>query len=128
MTEPPDAPRGAIPNWQPAETIDDYIRNCRDGLEEYSDHRAARLLGWPRIEVWRAKLMAELPPELFERLLEAGITSTKALANVAHAYKTGDNIEEVERCPHCGGVLRIRERVSKAAKAAIRGWLDGGAP
>ena len=72
MAEPPDAPRGAIPNWPPAETIDDYIRNCSDRLEEYSDHRAARLLGWPRIEVWRAKLMAELPPELLSGCLKPG--------------------------------------------------------
>ena len=44
MTETSDAPGGAIPNWQPAATINDYYRNCREGLEEYSERRAAELL------------------------------------------------------------------------------------
>ena len=55
------APRGAVlRNWQPAETIEDYLRNCREGSEEYSERRAAQLLGWPRMKVYRAKLMADI--------------------------------------------------------------------
>jgi hypothetical protein len=124
------APRGgAIPNWQPATTASDYLRNCREGLEEYSDRRFAALMGWPPIQVYRAKLMAELPKALFERLLAAGVLSTKALANVALAFRRGQNDGEVERCPHCGGKLRVRWRVNKAARDAINSWLDdGGAP
>ena len=52
------APRGAIPNWQPASTKVDYLRNCREGLEDYSERRLAKLLGWSRIRIHRAKLMA----------------------------------------------------------------------
>jgi hypothetical protein len=117
------APRGAIPNWQPALTIDDYVRNCLEGLEEYSDRRAAQVLGWTRIEVYRAKLMAHLPNELFERLLAAGVTSSKALANVALALRRGQNDGEVEHCPHCGGVLRVRWQVGKTARDVINEWL-----
>jgi hypothetical protein len=49
----------ARPNWRPAETIDEYMSNCREGLEDFSDRRAAKLLGMTRIQLYRAKLMAE---------------------------------------------------------------------
>jgi hypothetical protein len=64
-------------NWRPAETFDEYLRNCREGLEERSDRRAAKLLGWSRIHFYRVRLMAELPDDLFEMLLAAGVRSTK---------------------------------------------------
>jgi hypothetical protein len=118
-----DAPRGAIPNWQPAETIDDYIRNCNEGLEKYSQRRACELLGWSRMQLHRARLIGSLPEALFEKLLDHGVLSSKALANVAEALRTGKLIDEIERCPHCGGVLRVRERVGEKARAAIREWL-----
>ena len=76
--------------------------------------------------MWRAKRFAEIPDDLFERLIEAGITSTRALADIAAAAKSGNVIGEIERCHHCGGVLRIRERVGDAARAAIRAWLTEG--
>ena len=123
------APRGAIPNWRPATTFEDYLRNCREGLEEYSDRRAAQLLRWSRMRLHRARLMAELPDALFEQLLAHGVLSSKALANIAIAHKTGNIIDEIEHCPHCGGVLRARLRVGKAAQAAIGAWLESiGAP
>jgi hypothetical protein len=40
-------------NWSPATTFEEYVRNVREGLEAYSDRRAARLLGWPRIAIYR---------------------------------------------------------------------------
>jgi hypothetical protein len=107
-------------NWQPATTIGDYLRNCREGLEEYSDRRAAKLMGCPRIQLYRAKLMAELPDDLFEELLAAGVTSSKALAQVALALKRDDpRAADVEHCPNCGGVLRIRHHVNLKALKAI---------
>jgi integrase len=39
---PGSHPHSDRPNWQPATTIDDYLRNCREGLEEYPDRRAAK--------------------------------------------------------------------------------------
>jgi hypothetical protein len=122
------APRGAIPNWLPAQTIEDYVANCREGLERYSDSRAAELLGWSRIQVWRAKLMAELPEELLDRLIENGILSSKALANVALALRGGHNAPvDIERCPHCSGVLRVRAHVGGKALEAISTWIDSAA-
>ena len=121
------APRGAIPNWQPATTPADYLRNCDEGLEEYSSRRFAQLMGWPRIRLHRARLMVELPDDLFERLLAARVHNSKALANIALAFRQGSNTSEVERCPHCGGVTRVRRLVSDAAREAITGWLDGAA-
>jgi len=117
-------PHSDRPNWQPAETLDDYARNCREGLEDDSDRRAAQLLGWSRMAVYRAKLMAGLPDELFERLLDAGVDSPKALANVALALQRNDRRSaDVDRCPHCGGVLQVRYHLSKKALTAIAEWL-----
>jgi hypothetical protein len=122
------APRGVIPNWQPSTTIDDYLHNCREGLEEYLEGRAAKLFGLPSIELQRWKLMAELPEGLFERLFAHGVRSTKALSNVALAFGRGQNGAEVERCPHCGEVLRTRWQVGNVVRAAIKAWLDEGTP
>jgi len=53
--------------------------------------------------------MAELPDDLFEMLLDAGVNSSKALAQVAKALKEDDPFaHDDERCPHCGGRLRRR--------------------
>jgi hypothetical protein len=102
----------------PAETIDDYVRNCRDGLEDFSQRRAAKVLGWSRIEVYRAILMAALPEDLFEALLSGDCTSTRELANIALALTRGHSTTEIERCPHCGRELRVRKGYS-AKSAAI---------
>jgi hypothetical protein len=128
MMSAPAAPRGALRNWQPAETIGDYVRNCNEGLEQYSSSRAAALLGWSRVQLYRARLIAELPKVLFEKLLDHGVLSSRELANVALAFQRGENGGDAERCPHCGGVVRVRWKVGKAARDAIRAWLDEGAP
>jgi hypothetical protein len=125
MTAP--APQGAIPNWQTATTAADYLRNCREGPEDYSDRRFASLMGWSRIRLYRARLMAELPEPLFDRLLDAGVTSSRELANIALAFREGKNTAEGERCPHCGGALRSRYRIGKASRGAIQAWLAGAA-
>jgi len=114
-------------NWQPATTIDEYVQNCREGLEKYSDRRAANLLGWTRINGYRAKLMSKLPRTLFECPLAAGVLGTKELAEIALAAKKDSSRAAIERCPHCGEVLRVRG-ISKRARNAIRAWLADGAP
>lgn len=120
-TRPPgsDNPHADQRNWRPAETLADYLRNCREGLEQYSDTRAAKIMGWPRVQVWRARMMAEVPEAIFEELMEAGVTSTKALAQVGQSMVTGSRGVEIERCPHCSGVLRSRSLVSRKAAAVI---------
>lgn len=62
-------PHADRPNWRPAETAEDYLRNCREGIEKYSDRRFARLMGVPRIALYRWQMMADIPDSLFERLL-----------------------------------------------------------
>ncbi len=32
------------PNWQPAETVEQYLRNCQEGLETYSEQRLANVV------------------------------------------------------------------------------------
>lgn len=90
MTEcPPGShPHSDRPNWQPAETVDEYLANVREGLEPYSQRRLAKLLGVPRIELYRWTQMAAIPDELFERLMEdAANLSTKRLAQIGQALK-----------------------------------------
>jgi hypothetical protein len=107
-------------NWSPATTFEEYVRNVREGLEAYSDRRAARLLGWPRIAIYRAKLMAELPEPLFEALMDADVLSAKALAQVALAQRRDvPYAHDDEYCPHCDGLLCRRRHISKKAAAAI---------
>ena len=40
---PGSHPHSDRPNWQPAETANDYLRNCQDGLEAYTDRRMAKI-------------------------------------------------------------------------------------
>jgi hypothetical protein len=116
-------PHADQPNWQPADNIDDYLQNCREGLEEYSDRHAAKLLGVPRIEVFRWKLMAELPEDLFQALLKSKRSpSVKSVAAVAQALKRG-NQADTECCPHCGHVLRTRPQVSTEYEKIVNDWL-----
>jgi len=120
---PGSHPHADRPNWRPAETFDEYMANCREGLEEYSERRAAKLMGVSRTALWRTRLMAEIPEELADRLLAAGL-STKAMAQVALAVKRGGNgVAEVECCPNCGHMLRGRALVSDKAREIVNAWL-----
>lgn len=126
------APRGAIPNWQPATTADDYLHNCREGLEPWSERRFAKLMGMSRMQLWRCRLYAELPEALFEQLLAHGARSKEIVAT-ALTLRRDRPYGEVDRCPHCGEVLRVRTLTGKA-RAGINAWLAeidperGGAP
>jgi len=110
-------------NWRPASTIEEYLENCRAGLEAYSDRRAAKLMGHSRTAVWRTKLIAELPSDLFDRLIEQERPpSIRELASIARALR-GDPVPmEVERCPHCSEVLRERSRWSAGSAAIVEAW------
>ena len=81
-----------------------------------------------RVKLWRWKLMAEIPEDLFERLLDdtrkrGKMTSTRELANVARALK-GKGSGEAEICPHCGGLLRIRGGFSNETAQTVATWLQ----
>jgi hypothetical protein len=124
-TGPPGShPHADRRNWQPAATIDDYMRNCRDGLENYSGRRSAKILGVSRGKFWRMKLMAQLPDDLLERLMAARPQpSSKALAQVAHMLGGDNKISDVETCPHCGEVLRVRSRVRADLAQIVVDWM-----
>ena len=97
------------------------MRNCQEGLETWSERRVAKLLGVNRAELWRWKLMAELPKDLFEALLATG-PSSRELANIALALR-GNLMREVERCPHCGGLLRVRNVCTPEQAEIVKKWL-----
>ena len=126
---PGSHPHSDQPNWKPAETIEEYINNVEAGLEEFSERRAAKLFGVPRMELYRWKLMAELPPGLLDYILDEARkinlkVSNKALAQIALAHRSGENkIAEVDRCPHCGGVLRVRGMVSNKLLKIVNEWI-----
>jgi hypothetical protein len=106
---PGSHPHADQPNWQPAETADDYLRNCREGLEEFSERRLASLMGSPRIKLWQMRMMAAIPDDLFELLLRSErLPSTKALAQIGAVLAGKAPKEDVERCPCCGHILRTR--------------------
>lgn len=120
----PGSPGSHGRNWSPAETFGDFVRNCEEGLETWSERQAAKLMGVSRAELWRWGLMAELPDDLFEALLATGkkCPSSRELANIVLALR-GNFTREVERCPHCGEVLRIRRVCSTEQAKVVAQWL-----
>jgi hypothetical protein len=107
-------------NWRPATTFDEYVQNCRDGLEEYSDRRAAKLLDWPRIQVYRAELISQIPRPVFNALVEGDVCGIKELAAIGLAFQSGDfRAHHIESCPHCGHPLRMRQHISRRALVII---------
>ena len=123
---PGSHPHSDRPNWQPAEIAEEYLRNCREGLEVYSDRHMAKLLGISRAHLWRWKLMADIPEELFERLLAESnhVPSTSELANVARALNGRGPSHDAEHCPHCGKVLRVRSRWRPGTAKIVNEWLS----
>ena len=121
---PGSHPHADQPNWRPADNPEDYRHNCEEGLETYSDRRMAKLFGVSRIEWWRWKMMAWLPDDLFEALLKRPRHSSKSLAAVAVALRNGGPVGEVERCPHCGGRLRVRPSVSREDIKIVVEWMN----
>ncbi len=121
---PGSHPHADQPNWKPADNAEDYLRNCEVGLEKLSERRLAKLFGVSRIELWRWRMMARLPDDLFDALLKERHPSTKALAAIAVALQNGGPAGEVDRCPHCGGVLRVRPSVSRENIKIVVQWLD----
>jgi hypothetical protein len=120
---PGSHPHADQPNWKPADNAEDYLRNCEGGLEKLSERRLAKLFGVSRMELWRWKMMASLPDDLFDALLEESGTS-RSMAAVAVALQNGGPVADVERCPHCCGVLRVRPSVSRKDVKIVVQWLD----
>jgi hypothetical protein len=116
---PGDNPHADRPNWQPATDLAGYLANCRDGLETFSDKRVSKLMGWSRAMVWRARLMAAIPEYIFEELVALPNISTSQLAAAGRLFLGSGIPNETECCPHCGGALRVRSRVSARVAAIV---------
>jgi len=67
-------------------------------------------------------MLASIPEELFELLLEAGIAG-RELAKIGQLISEGTLRHEMECCPHCGEVLRTRAGISSAALGIVRQYL-----
>ena len=127
---PGEHPHSDRPNWRPAETPDEYLLNVHEGLEKYSEERFTKLLGLGRMQSWRARQIAKIPKGLFDRLLK-GDFKTKQLAQVGLAISRGGEgrqFAEIERCPHCGEIIRVRRLIGTKASKIIQQWIDDGMP
>ena len=120
---PGEHPHSDRRNWRRAETPEEYLANCREGLERYSDKRFAQILGEPRIYVHRARAVADIPKDLFERLVDEGPPSETMMAYIGQAIREGVWPEDIDACPCCGHVLRKRHRVSERYRDFVNEWL-----
>ncbi len=123
---PGNHPHSDRPNWQSAESIDEYLRNCQEGLERFSDRRAAKIMGISRTSLWRWQLMATIPEDLFERLLSQSdhCPSTKELANVARALQGKGVGFDAEISGYDREVLRVRGRWRPSTARVVKDWLE----
>jgi hypothetical protein len=126
---PGSHPHADQPNWRPATTIDEYLKNCREGLEIFSDRRFAKLMGWSRMMVWRARLFNTIPRDLLDRLIEGDPpASVTAIAHIGQALASGSFGVDIERCPHCNGLLRRRQHVADVHARIVLDWIDEARP
>jgi len=107
---PGEHPHSDRPNY----TAADYLEMCRTGEAVYSEAEVCRLLGWSRAHLWRVLFMASVPEEIFEETLAAMHADGKPMSTTRFVdmlkRRMGKARTYVERCPHCGGVLRKRHR------------------
>jgi hypothetical protein len=103
------------------------------GLEKFSERRLAKLLGVSPAQLSRQKLMAQIPNNLLDRLQAAGrenrrgrhaVISSKQLAAIGRALSGGPLEVEAERCPHCGGLLKIRRRIPQHLVHVVTEWMQ----
>ena len=108
---PGSHPHSDRPNWQPGD--DDVeelqLQKLADALRDgKSERQIAKLLGVSRMMFWRGRAYAAIPPALFERLSAARV-GTKAKIYIGRLFNGDEDklAPEVERCPHCGALLRV---------------------
>ena len=125
---PGEHPHSDRPNWRPGETVGEDLLHVREGLEQHSVERMTKLLDMNRTHAWRARQLTYIPEVLFGRLARAGIR-TRQLAQIGLAFaRDGNQPAEVERCPHCGEVIRVRWLIGRRAQKIIQQWIDDGMP
>ena len=110
LCPPGEHPHSDHPNF----TLADYVRMCEDGEETYSHSEAARLMGVSRQTLYRYQIMASVSDDEFEAVLDDMRVRGKRVSTTAVSdeikRRTGKARTYVERCPHCGGELRTRQR------------------
>ena len=59
-------------------------------------------------------------------MLDSGVRSRKELAEIGRFFDgtVDSRIAEIDRCPRCGHVLRLRKRWSDATHKIIGAWLS----
>jgi hypothetical protein len=129
---PGSHPHSDRPNWQPGDDdADELIRQkIEDALRDGKGERhIAKLLGVSRMAFWRGRLLNAIPSGLLERLLAARV-GLKAMLYISRLGCDPDNIpaDEVERCPHCGHVLRVRNKSILRALDVMQQWVRDGSP
>ena len=127
---PGSHPHADRPNWQPGDDdADDLLQQkigdaFRDGK---SERHIAKLLGVSRMAIWRGKILNEIPPGLLERLFAARV-GTKALIYIGRFLRDRSQSPEVECCPNCGHVLRVRNKNILRAFDVMEQWGKDGRP
>jgi hypothetical protein len=93
--------------------LEDYLAMCRAGEAAFSVAEAARVMGVSRASLYRWMWLASVPAAEFEaavaHVMGRGLTSTTAVVDEIKR-RTGKARVYSECCPHCGGVIRTRER------------------
>jgi hypothetical protein len=120
-------------NWRPGDddSEDLLLQKLLDALRDgKSEREVAKLLNVPRTLFWHAKKLNAIPQGLFERLLAARV-GAKALTYIGRLCEHG--VEElppveVERCPACGHLLRVRSAGLKRALDVYNKWITDGQP
>src|SRR5438105_2488735 len=93
---PGSHPYSDRPNWRPGDDdVDELLtEKIADALRDgKSERHLAKLLGLSRMQLWRARMMAQIPEPLLERLHEARRTgrirqlSSKLLAAIGRALQ-----------------------------------------
>jgi hypothetical protein len=114
-------------NWRPGDDDADELLTqkvadaIRDGA---SERQMAKLLGWSRAHMWRAKQVSQIPEELFDRLRAAGVGNREIVA-VGRALKDGEIFRrDVECCPNCGHAVRVRPAIKPSTRKIVADWLD----
>ncbi len=110
------------PNWRPAVTADEYLNNCSEGLEVYSERRMAKLMGVPRFSCGGAyrKQQSHLNYSKSCSKPSAARRSwpPSALCSLAQIWPW-----KKEHCPHCGEVRSVKARFSKQHELILRDWF-----
>src|SRR5215469_14844414 len=76
-----------------------------------------------RVQLYRCKMLAEIPEGPFEELLARNVGNRAMVALGETLSRGGSYSPEVERCPHCGEVLRVRRHIDERVADAIEVWL-----